>query len=219
MNTPKAFLFDLNGTMIDDMAYHTQAWHNILNNDLGLTISLDEVKQHMYGKNRELIIRLFGEGKYSEEAIEKFSNEKEQRYRESFKPHLKLLPGLQRFLEQAFAKAIPMAIGSAAITANIDFVLDGLNIRKFIAAVVSADDVKNSKPDPETFLLAAQKLGINPADCIVFEDNPKGVEAALNAGMKCIVLTTMHQEHEFANLNNILFFASDYTNPKFADCL
>jgi len=215
----KAFLFDLNGTMIDDMDYHTDTWHEILNNDLGANLSREAVKMEMYGKNHELLVRVFGEEKFSEEEKDQISFEKERRYQKTFKPHLKLIDGLDRLLERADEKGIKMAIGSAAITFNVDFVLDGLNIRKYFPVVISADHVAVSKPDPETFLKGAEGLGIKPEDCIVFEDNPKGVESARRAGMKCVVLTTMHEEYEFAGLDNILVFVKDYTDPFFEDFL
>ncbi len=103
-----------------------------------------------------------------------------------------------------------MAIGSAAILFNIDFVLDGLSIRHYFDALVSADDVAMSKPDPETFLKCAKKLGVSVEDCLVFEDAPKGVEAAANAGMKAVVLTTMHTKEEFMQYENIVCFAKDF---------
>ena len=106
-----------------------------------------------------------------------------------------------------------MAIGSAAIPFNIDFVLDNLHIRNRFGAIVSADDVAVSKPHPETFLKAASLLGVQPHECIVLEDAPKGVEAALNAGMKTVVLTTMHEQEEFAAYSNILVFVKDYEDP------
>ncbi len=215
----KAFLFDLNGTMIDDMDYHTDTWHEILNNDLGANLSREAVKMEMYGKNHELLVRVFGEEKFSEEEKDQISFEKERRYQKTFKPHLKLIDGLDKLLERADEKGIKMAIGSAAITYNVDFVLDGLNIRKYFPVVISADHVVVSKPDPETFLKGAEGLGIKPEDCIVFEDNPKGVESARRAGMKCVVLTTMHEEYEFAGLDNILVFVKDYTDPFFEDFL
>ena len=116
------------------------------------------------------------------------SLEKEKKYQQEFLPHLQLLPGLQDFLENAFQEGIPMAIGSAAIPFNIDFVLDNLHIRHYFKVIVSADDVELSKPHPETFLKAAKLLNAEPKDCIVFEDVPKGAEAANNAGMKAVVL-------------------------------
>ena len=104
-----------------------------------------------------------------------------------------------------------MAIGSAAIMFNIDFVLDGLNIRHYFDALVSADNVTESKPDPETWLTCAAQLGVLPQDCLVFEDVPKGVEAAANAGMKAVVILTSHTEGDFAKYNNVIKVVKDYT--------
>lgn len=215
----KAFLFDLNGTMIDDMDFHNRAWHSILTEDLGKEISMEETKLQMYGKNSELLERVFGKGHFTQERMDELSKEKERRYQSAFKPHLKLIDGLDNFLEKAHQKGIKMAIGSAAIPFNIDFVLDNLNLRHYFPVTVSADDVVYSKPDPETFVKAAELLNVKPEDCIVFEDNPKGVEAALNGGMKAIVLTTMHEEHEFEGLPNILKFIEDYNDPYIQDLI
>ncbi|MGY2133167.1 HAD family hydrolase [Hymenobacter sp. HD11105] len=209
----KAFIFDLNGTMIHDMEYHTRAWQSLLNNDLGGNFTWDEVKTQMYGKNQELLVRVFGPGKFTEAEMGNLSVEKEKRYQQEYRPHLQLLPGLMEFLEEAHQRQIPMAIGSAAIMFNIDFVLDNLNIRHYFSAIVSADDVTQSKPHPETFLKAAEQLGATPTDCLVFEDVPKGVEAARNAGMQTVVLTTTHQEAEFDALDNVLHFAADFRDP------
>jgi beta-phosphoglucomutase-like phosphatase (HAD superfamily) len=90
-------------------------------------------------------------------------------------------------------------------------VIDGTDIRKYFDVLISADDVEQSKPDPETFLKAAKQLSVSPVDCLVFEDTPKGVEAALNAGMKAVVLTTLHQPEEFKNYPNVISFAKDFT--------
>jgi beta-phosphoglucomutase len=208
----KAFLFDLNGTMIDDMDYHVKAWHKIFN-DLGANISMEKMKEECYGKNHEVIERILP-GRFSEEQKTGMSLAKETAYQQAFKPHLKLIDGLGEFLEKAYRQNIPMAIGSAAIMFNIDFVLDGLNIRKYFSAIVSADDVHRSKPDPETYLKCAQALNVAPKHCLVFEDAPKGVESALNAGMRSVVLTILHQQHEFARYNNVVSFGKDYTDKR-----
>jgi len=104
-----------------------------------------------------------------------------------------------------------MAIGSAAIMYNINFMPDNLGIRKYFGALVSADDVKASKPDPETFLTCAAQLNIPPKDCIVFEDAPEGVESALNAGMETVVITLMQEKQDFLPYANITCFVEDYT--------
>ena len=207
----KAFIFDLNGTMIDDMAYHARAWYNILNDDLKAGLTWDEVKTQMYGKNDELLIRIFGDNHFTIEKIKELSIEKERRYQQAYLPNLALLNGLQQFLEKTEEAGILMAVGSAAIPFNIDFVLDNLNIRHYFKAIVSADDVVTSKPDPQTFLDCAALLNVAPADCLVFEDAPKGVEAAMNAGMSCVVLTTMHEKDEFKKYTNVIAFIEDYS--------
>ena len=208
MINKKAYLFDLNGTMIDDMSYHIRAWHRILN-ELGANISLERMKEECYGKNNELLERMFP-GRFSEVEKNSMSFEKEKQYQTEFKPHLQLLPGLQIFLEQSYQAGIKMAIGSAAIMFNIDFVLDNLNIRHYFDAIISADNVTESKPHPETYLNCAAQLNISAADCLVFEDVPKGVEAALNAGMESVVITLMHEKEDFLQYKNVDRFIKDY---------
>jgi beta-phosphoglucomutase len=206
----KAFLFDMNGTMIDDMQYHISAWHRILN-ELGANISMEKMKEECYGKNYELIERIVP-GRFAEEEKDKMSFEKEKQYQREFKPHLKLVNGLEKFLERSHEAGIKLGIGSAAIRFNIDFVLDGLEIRRYFDAIVTADDVKYSKPDPETWLKCADVLKLPPADCLVFEDSPKGAESALNAGMKCIIITNLHKEDEFTQYENVIGFINDFND-------
>ncbi|TFF34769.1 HAD family hydrolase [Mucilaginibacter psychrotolerans] len=208
----KAFIFDLNGTMVNDMPYHAAAWKRVANEVLGGNFTDEQIKQNMYGKNAEVLVRLFGSGKFSPEEMDKLSEDKEEQYRREFISELALLPGLAEFLERAHQAGIPMAIGSAAIPSNIDFVLDNLNIRHYFKAIVSAHDVTHSKPDPESFTKPAALLGVKPEDCIVFEDVPKGAEAARNAGMKAVILTTTHPVEDFDALDNILHFAGDFND-------
>lgn len=210
--TYHAFLFDLNGTMIDDMPFHIRAWHRIVNG-MGANISMERAKAECYGKNHDFIERIFP-GKYSYAEKDRMSLEKEKGYQQEYSQHLKLIGGLEDFLHEAKSAGIKTAIGSAAIRFNIDFVLDGLGLHHLIDAVVSADDVQDSKPHPETFLKCADALNVQPADCLVFEDTPKGVETALRAGMDCIVICTLHQPEEFAQYGNIIGFIDNYQNPQ-----
>ncbi|MDO9373488.1 MAG: HAD family phosphatase [Bacteroidota bacterium] len=210
----KAFLFDLNGTIIDDMSYHAEAWFDILNNDLGATLSKEEVKLQMYGKNNELLVRIFGDTRFTLDEMNALSVEKERRYQRAYLPKLELIRGLKPFLETAKNANVLMAIGSAAIPFNISFVLDNLHLHDYFPVVVSADDVAISKPDPETFVKCASLLGVDPTDCVVFEDAPKGVESAGNAGMRCFVLTTTHPKEDFLQYDNVIGFAEDYTDAQ-----
>ena len=97
----KAFLFDLNGTIIDDMEFHARAWYNILVNQLGANLTWEEVKKEMYGKNEELLIRIFGKDHFTKAQMVEMSFEKERGYQKEFTPHLKLINGLDQFFEKA----------------------------------------------------------------------------------------------------------------------
>jgi beta-phosphoglucomutase-like phosphatase (HAD superfamily) len=206
----KAFLFDMNGTMINDMPYHISAWHRILN-EFGVNISVERMREECYGKNHELIERILP-GRFTEEEKDRLSIEKERQYQEDFRPHLSLINGLERFLKESNAAGIKLGIGSAAIRYNIDFVLDGLGIRKYFQVIVSADDVIRSKPDPGTWLKCADVLSLPCGDCLVFEDSPKGAESALNADMKCVIITSLHSREEFSNNKNVIGFISDFND-------
>ena len=204
----KAFVFDLNGTMIEDMSYHINAWHTIFVK-LGADYTLHQSQEQCYGKNGEILERIFP-GRFSAEEKKEIGDNKEATYREEYKPFLKLVSGLDVFLAAAKKQHIKMAVGSAAMMLNIDFVLDNLNIRHYFDAIISGDDVEKSKPDGETYLKCATALNVLPFECLVFEDVPKGVESAANAGMKTVVITGLHNKKEFARFDNVVNFIKDY---------
>ncbi|SHL57025.1 haloacid dehalogenase superfamily, subfamily IA, variant 3 with third motif having DD or ED/haloacid dehalogenase superfamily, subfamily IA, variant 1 with third motif having Dx(3-4)D or Dx(3-4)E/beta-phosphoglucomutase family hydrolase [Chitinophaga jiangningensis] len=210
-----AFIFDMNGTMINDMEYHLDGWFDMLNK-LGANMTREQVRGHMYGKNEELLERIFGKGHFTPEEMATYARRKEEIYQAAFRPHLQLIAGLPAFLEKATAQQIPMAIGTAADKFNVDYVLDNLDLRHYFKAIIGAEDVSSSKPNPEVFLKAAEALGVPAANCIVFEDAPKGVEAAANAGMKAVAITSMHTRDEFDQYDNIIAFVDDYNDPVLA---
>jgi len=214
----KAFIFDMNGTMIDDMGYHESAWYDVLVNQLKAPLTLEQVRYQLYGTAEEMFQRVFGTDKFSKEEILSISSRKESLYRQEFLPHLKLINGLQTFIEKAKANQFGLAIGTAAPVPNIDFVLDNLNLRHLFPIVIGPDDVIESKPHPEVFLKAADRLGIQPEHCIVFEDAPKGIEAAARSGMKAIGITSYHTADELRN-NNVLFTIEDYMDKRLEQLL
>jgi beta-phosphoglucomutase len=206
-----ALLFDMNGTMINDMHYHEQAWHNVLVHQLKAPLTLEQVRHQIYGTSAEMFERVFGVGKFSRGEVEAISLEKESRYRTEFLPHLKLIDGLGSFLDRAKSENMALAIGTAAPLPNIDFVVDNLNLRSYFPVIIGPGDVAKSKPDPEVFLKAASQLGIAPEDCVVFEDAPKGIEAAARAGMKAVGITSYHTADELKR-ENVLFTIEDYND-------
>jgi HAD superfamily hydrolase (TIGR01509 family) len=200
--------------MINDMHFHEKAWFDVLNQDLNANMTMADVKSHMYGKNEELFERVFGKDRFKPEEAAAYSLKKEKKYQEAFLPHLQLIAGLDSFLEKAAAHQITMAIGTAASPFNVNYVLNHLPIQQYFGAIITADDVSISKPNPEVFLQCADKLGAAYENCIVFEDAPKGVEAARNAGMKAVVIKTYHSAEEFAHFDNVLMLVDDYTDSQ-----
>ena len=207
--TTQAIIFDMDGTMVDNMMLHHRCWQKTLAG-YGLDMTMEEVVAKCHGKNIEIIERLFP-GKYTLEERERISFEKESVYREIFLPQLKLINGLPDLLETAKNAGIPMGIGTAAPPGNVNFVLDNLGIRHYFKSVVDADGVTKGKPEPDVFFKVADELGVAYANCLVFEDSPTGARTALNAGMKAIILTTTHQAEEFAAIPSVLRCVTDFT--------
>ena len=211
MKTPaikKALIFDMDGTMIDNMMVHHRAWQMQLAIE-GYNYTLTEIIEQFHGKNLEIIERIFGD-KYSPEERLRFSNDKEKLYREMYKPDLKLIDGLHQLLATAYEHEIPLGIGTAAQYANVNLVLDTLNIRNYFDAIVADIDVQNGKPNPEVFYSVAEKLGVAPENCLVFEDSPIGAQTAQNADMKAIILTTTHKTVEFEKFGNVIKTVPNY---------
>lgn len=213
----KGIIFDMDGTMIDNMMIHHEAWQEKLA-ELGLVMDLEEVRKSIHGINQEILKRLFGD-RFTDEDRHRISAEKEAAYRRIFLPTLKLIDGLPQFFSEIQQVGMPMAIGTAAPPENVDFVLDNLGLRPLFGAVFHSKSVSKGKPDPEIFIKAANGIGLNPDECIVFEDSPTGVEAAFRAGSPTVVVTTTHPPEEFAQFSHILKFISNYNALNLKDLI
>jgi beta-phosphoglucomutase len=206
--TIRGVLFDMDGTMIDNMMVHHRTWQLVLA-DLELDLTLEEVRQTIHGKNEEILARLFGD-KYGPAEIAEYAYLKEARYRKVFADDLALIDGLPAFLDDLQKHQIPMAIGTAAPQENVDWAMETLNLGQYFDTVIHAGMVQRGKPDPQVFEMAAAGIGLTTSECVVFEDSPTGVKTALNAGCPCIVITTTHTVSEFDAFPNILAFISDF---------
>jgi beta-phosphoglucomutase len=213
----RAFIFDMDGTMVDNMMVHHRAWQRKLA-ALGPDLTLEEVRQSIHGINEEILERLFGD-RFSPEERRRIAWEKEAEYRDIFLSELKLVPGLEAFLKSAQEAGIRMGIGTAAPHENVQFVLENLHLRPLFDSVIDASQVIKGKPDPEVFLRVAEELGADPADCVVFEDSPTGAEAARRAGMQAVIITTTHTAEEFAHFEHVVRVISDFEGVRVEDLL
>ena len=210
MDTLYTFIFDIDGTLVDSMEAHTQAWLAFLEQK-GARLDSPDARRALVGRTtRDILVQIFGNG-LSEAEIQELTEEKESLYRQLYLPKLKPLPGLLDFLERSRALGIPMAVASSAHKPNIDYTLDGLGIRAYFKEIIGEEHVEHPKPDPEIYLVTAARLGTSPECCLVFEDSAVGIRAALGAGMRVIgVATTLEEEalHQDFPLDAVI---RDYT--------
>jgi beta-phosphoglucomutase family hydrolase len=206
----RGFIFDMDGTIVDNMAFHTQSWITFFERR-GQLIDADEFFRTTAGRQGKEIIRSALGEHLGDDEVTLLNHEKEALYRELYAPHLASVGGFDALVERAQAEGIALAVATAAPPANIAFTLDGLDLRRHFGVVVGAADVARGKPHPDVFLEAATRCGVPPAHCIVFEDAPLGVEAARRAGMRCIVLTTTLPASNFAEFDNVIAIVSDFS--------
>ena len=208
--TKHAFIFDMDGTIVDNMAFHTKSWVTFFERR-GTAIDAEEFFRATAGRQGKEIIRSHLGEQLGDHEVRVLNEEKESVYRELYEPHRKTVAGFDDLIGRAKLRGVVLAVATAAPNANITFTLDGLDLRKHFDAVVGAADVARGKPHPDVFLLAAERCGVAPEHCIVFEDAPLGVEAARRAGMRCVVLTTTLPAEAFAQFDNVIHIASDFS--------
>ena len=203
-----AFVFDMDGTLVDNMKYHTEAWQRLLA-EHGVEMDANEFLIRPAGMiNRQIMPMLFPG--IPEDEGEALSEQKERLYRELFLEHRAAVSGAEKFLSESKRLGIKLAVATAAPTGNVEFILDGLDLRRYFDAVTTAADIKNGKPDPEIFLRSAEKLNVEPRHCLVFEDALGGFEAARRAGMKAVGITTVNAAEDLLKLEPVVEARPDF---------
>lgn len=187
MSKYKGVIFDLDGVIVDTAKFHFVAWRKMAN-DLGFDIDLEQ-NERLKGVSRvhslQQILQ-WGNKTVSKDEFELLMANKNKDYLASISSMSEedLLPGVEKVLDFLTANNVPMALGSASKNARP--ILKSLKIYDRFSAIVDGNDVKKAKPDPEVFLLAAEKLRLGPEECLVFEDAFAGITAANSAGMLSI---------------------------------
>lgn len=189
-------VFDMDGTLVDNMHFHHRAWKEFLSKH-GIRISDEEFHRKNVGTIKEVIPK-FMPHVQDPDLIMELGMQKEAVYRTLYGPHIQPLAGLQSFLDQAYNAGIPIALASAADAKNIDFTLEGLGMAHYFKAITGSEEVEKGKPSPDVYLYSARKLQADPGHCIAFEDTPSGIRAALAAGMRVVALATTHTREELS---------------------
>jgi len=198
----KTVLWDMDGVIADSNSFHFTAWQETFANR-GVNFTKEDFTK-LFGTRNDFIIRkVLGEG-LPKEDIETIAQEKEISFRQKAKGNIKSLPGVIKLLEAIKRGNFKLALVSSAPKENIDLLTSELNIGGYFNCIVSGHEVAESKPHPQIYLLAAEKLGTQPENCIVIEDSPLGVKAAKAAGMRCLAVTNTHPKEELKGADKVV---------------
>lgn len=213
-----AIIFDMDGTMVDNMSIHNQTWIDYLT-EVGALPDPKTFNDRTAGKTTPEIIRLFLGSDLTDPEVRALSAEKEKRYRQKFKDGARKIPGLIELLNEARGRGLRLGVATSAPPENVQVVLESLGLSDFFDAVVNSEDIERGKPDPEIFLKAADRLQTPPECCLVFEDSRLGIEAARRARMRAIFITTgipADQAHEIPGVNKVI---ADFHQVSLAEIL
>jgi beta-phosphoglucomutase family hydrolase len=189
MNAQLAVIFDMDGVLVDSYRAHFLSWQEVMA-ARGRSMSREEFDATFGRTSREVIAALWPEDASSESEIARLDAQKEAAFRRILAADFSVMPGAIALLDSLDAAGFALAVGSSGPPENVNLVLDRLGKRSLFGAVVHGMDVSRGKPDPQVFLLAAQRLAIAPQRCAVVEDAALGIAAAKAAGMASVGLAS-----------------------------
>jgi beta-phosphoglucomutase len=198
----KGVIFDLDGVLVDTASFHKQAWLELAQRE-GFQMTEKDFYS-TFGMQNYKILPLIACRNLSEQEIKKLSDAKEQRYRELICGKLPLLEGVESLIKDLKKTGFLLAIGTSAPKANLASTLEQLPIWDYFDACVTSEEVTRSKPAPDTFLKAAEKLSLSPRCCVVVEDSLQGLEAGKAAGMAVAAVTNTRTRRELAKADLIV---------------
>ena len=206
----KALLFDLDGTLIDSMPHHHNAWVR-WHERRGWVIDGERFFAETAGRsNAEILADMLPALSVAEHTA--MADEKEALYREQASVSLALIGGAAEFVTAAHRAGFKLAVCTASTPQNMALAFERHGIDAWVETVVSPADGLRGKPHPDIFLEAANRLGVQPVDCIVFEDAPLGIEAARRAGMRAVALTTTMPADAFTGFDNVLTIVPSFVS-------
>jgi HAD superfamily hydrolase (TIGR01509 family) len=195
VDTARGVIFDMDGVLIDSGAHHREAWRALLD-ELGVVPARPDYWRLTIGRpGNEAVELLLGRPLSGPEAM-RLADRKHDHYVRLARHGLPAVRGVTAFIDEVAAASIPRAVATSASRFDVHRLLGHLGLHHRFDAIVTSEDVRLGKPDPEVFLLAAEGIGVPPARCLVFEDSVVGVQAARRAGMRVIGVATAHGDDE-----------------------
>jgi len=199
MEDPKDYgvIWDMDGTLVDTAELHFEAW-TAATKESNLSFSRADFNATFGQRNPEVLRHVYGD-RLSDKELAELAREKEEQYRAACRRHgVEPLPGARTILASLHQASFKQAIGSSAPRANLDLILQLTKLASHFDALVSMEDTQRGKPDPQVFLIAAERLNVSPVRCVVVEDAVAGVQAAKAGGMKCIAVDFVGHHGEAA---------------------
>lgn len=190
-----AVIFDMDGVICHTNPYHAKAFERFFDK-YQIPHTQKDFEDHMYGKHNSYIMSHFFKRPIVGDELKKLENEKESLFREIYKNEVVTLPNYVPFLKELKANGIKTGVATSAPAANLELIVNALGIDTQMESLLASEDVSLHKPHPDVYLKSAERLGVAPEHCIVFEDSFSGVSAGLNAGMKVVGVLSSHTREE-----------------------
>ena len=198
----QAVIWDMDGVIVDTGTYHFKSWHYVFKKQ---GINFTELDfQHIFGQRNDGIIKQYIGRDISQKEIDDIAQDKEENYRKLASGNLKPFPGVVKLLKSLKENGIKSAIASSAPLENIRLILKETGIEDYFQAIVYGREVSEGKPSPQIYLKAAEKLGVEPHNCVVIEDAVAGVQGARKANMLCLAVTNTHAREGLSGANMVV---------------
>ena len=185
----KGLLFDMDGTLVDNLAYHFMAFDAYAKREGFMLLEPVSLKINGMHSN-DIFPLLLGNEVVAQYGLDRLNREKEEVYRDMYRPKIAPIAGVIELLKEAKKAGVKCAIGSSGCRENVEMIIEGLGIADLIDGSISGSDVTHGKPHPEIFTKAHELLGLKAEECIVVEDAVNGIVAGVRAGCKCLAVTT-----------------------------
>ncbi|MCQ2739552.1 MAG: HAD family phosphatase [bacterium] len=213
----KGIIFDFNGTLYWDSQLHYDAWRDFSKEIRGYSFTDEEMRDKMFGHTNEDIIEYAIGKKPDAEMVEKYSKEKEGLYRQrclADPKNFKLATGAVELLDYVRQNNIPSTIATMSEWDNVEFYINNFHLNKWfdIDKIVYSDGTIPGKPAPDIFLIASEKIGLSPKDCIVIEDAIAGINSAKSAGIgKIIAMASLESVEYYKKIDGVSSIITDFT--------